>query len=94
MTVKPKGDGYTGSPSRAELRGYGILGGMSTDDVSADVGTLATWSAWEPFTADTVRMAPTLPGVYLFRQGSSVVYVGRAGERSGKGLQGRLRVYV
>jgi hypothetical protein len=66
---------------------------MSTD-IPADVGKLSTWSAWAPVTADTVRTAPTLPGVYLFRQGGSLVYVGRAGERSGKGLRGRLTIYV
>ena len=66
---------------------------MSTD-IPADVGKLSTWSPWAPVTADTVRAAPTLPGVYLFRQGGSLVYVGRAGERSGKGLRGRLTIYV
>jgi hypothetical protein len=58
------------------------------------VADLAEWSDWKPFTAETVRTAPTTPGVYLFRQQSSLVYVGRAGERSGKGLRGRLIIYV
>lgn len=59
-----------------------------------DVARLAAWSDWLPFTADAVRTSPTTPGVYLFRQGSALVYVGRAGERSGKGLRGRLTIYV
>ena len=93
LPVKPKGDVYPAVPPRCRAAGYGILGGMSTD-VPDGVGSLAAWSAWAPFTADTVRTAPTLPGVYLFRQGGSLVYVGRAGERSGKGLRGRLTIYV
>lgn len=71
----------------------GILGGMNKD-LPAEVANLSTWSPWAPFTAETVRAAPTLPGVYLFRQEPSLVYVGRAGERSGKGLRGRLTIYV
>nr|NLI49681.1 hypothetical protein [Propionibacterium sp.] len=47
-----------------------------------------------PFTPGTVRASPTTPGVYLFRQRGALVYVGRAGERSGKGLRGRLTIYV
>jgi hypothetical protein len=43
---------------------------------------------------ETVRTAPTTPGVYLLRQADTLVYVGRAGERSGKGLRGRLTIYV
>jgi len=58
------------------------------------VADLAQWSDFEPFTAETVSTTPTTAGVYLFKQRSSLVYVGRAGERSGKGLRGRLTVYV
>lgn len=55
---------------------------------------MTAWSEWMPFTPEVVRTAPTTPGVYLFRQARAVVYVGRAGERSGKGLRGRLTIYV
>jgi hypothetical protein len=47
-----------------------------------------------PFTPDSVRVSPTTPGVYLFRERGVLVYVGRAGARSGKGLRGRLTIYV
>lgn len=58
------------------------------------VANLAQWSNWKPFTTETVAEAPTTPGVYLFKQQSALVYVGRAGERNGRGLRGRLTVYV
>ncbi|HEY8719669.1 hypothetical protein [Pengzhenrongella sp.] len=58
------------------------------------VAELAEWSGWKPFDTVTVRSAPTTPGVYLFKQESALVYVGRAGERGGKGLRGRLTIYV
>lgn len=67
---------------------------MSADALLEPVARLAAWSDWMPFTVDTVRRSPTTPGVYLFRQGTGLVYVGRAGERSGKGLRGRLTIYV
>jgi hypothetical protein len=44
--------------------------------------------------AEPRRLCTTTPGVYLFKQESALVYVGRAGERSGKGLRGRLTIYV
>ena len=66
---------------------------MSAQALPEQVARLAAWSDWMPFTSDTVRTSPRTPGVYLFRQGTSLVYVGRAGERSGKGLQiGRAHV--
>jgi hypothetical protein len=57
--------------------------------------SLADWSSWVPF-FDAAKVAPTAPGVYMFRARttSEVVYVGMAGERSGKGLQGRLDIYL
>lgn len=58
------------------------------------VANLASWSTWQPFTSEFVRQAPTLPGVYLFEQDGALVYIGRAGERSGSGLKGRLTIYV
>ncbi|NCT90384.1 hypothetical protein GXB85_05385 [Cellulomonas sp. APG4] len=58
------------------------------------VASLASWSRWQPFTPEVIRQAPVLPGVYLFQQDGALVYVGRAGERSGKGLRGRLTIYV
>lgn len=56
---------------------------------------LADWSAWAPF-VESVANAPTVPGVYMTRERHSgqVVYVGMAGERGGRGLSGRLRVYL
>ena len=56
---------------------------------------LADWSAWAPL-IESVAGAPTVPGVYMAREKHSgqVVYVGMAGERSGRGLRGRLRVYL
>lgn len=58
------------------------------------IAGLASWSEWLDFTPETVRTSPTTPGVYLFRQGRALVYVGRAGERKGRGLRGRLTIYV
>ena len=58
------------------------------------VASLATWSPWQQFTPEVIRDSPQLPGVYLFQQAGRLVYVGRAGERSGKGLRGRLTIYV
>ncbi|GCD19272.1 hypothetical protein CTKZ_08340 [Cellulomonas algicola] len=66
----------------------------SSGPLPNNVAQLAAWSAWSPFTPDVVRTAPPTPGVYLFRQGSVLVYAGRAGERSGRGLRGRLTIYV
>jgi hypothetical protein len=65
---------------------------VAVDEVLVD--RLASWSPWLPF-ADAVAHAPRLPGVYLARQGSDggLVYVGMAGERRGRGIQGRLTVY-
>lgn len=53
------------------------------------------WSRWIPI-SEAVQSAPTVPGVYMARLGpaGSVVYVGMAGERRGKGLRGRLGAYV
>ena len=56
---------------------------------------LADWSSWAPL-LKSVADAPAVPGVYMVRERHSgqVVYVGMAGERSGRGLRGRLRVYL
>lgn len=58
------------------------------------IANLASWSEWLHFAPETVRTSPTTPGVYLFRQGEALVYIGRAGERGGRGLRGRLTIYV
>jgi hypothetical protein len=57
------------------------------------VEELAEWSAWVPLAAARAT-APTLPGVYLAREGADgpIVYVGMAGERRGEGIRGRLTV--
>lgn len=71
----------------------------------AAIAATADWSNWEQFTAENVARVPPSPGVYLFRQragrvtvpavtGSGLVYVGRAGERNGRGVRERLRIYV
>ncbi|WP_188110447.1 hypothetical protein [Aeromicrobium ginsengisoli] len=71
---------------------------MTKDDAYARLDSLATWSPWTPFDASHA-VAPTEPGVYLFRLPGdhTIVYVGMAGERTGsgrpQGLHGRLNVY-
>ncbi|WP_448062309.1 hypothetical protein [Cellulomonas hominis] len=67
---------------------------MPEDALPPAVASLASWSQWQPFTPEVIRAAPTAPGVYLFQQDGALVYVGRAGERRGKGLRGRLTIYV
>lgn len=68
-----------------------------------EVRELAQWTPWRAFNAANVASVPARPGVYLFRQSAGapsppqrgdIVYVGRAGERGGKGVRERLRVYV
>ena len=61
------------------------------DDDDYQVG----WSSWRPL-LEAADDAPRTPGVYVARQGPDgpVVYVGMAGERRGKGVRGRLRVYT
>jgi hypothetical protein len=56
---------------------------------------LADWSVWAPF-FEVAKTAPQLPGDYMMRTRSAreVVYVGMAGGRSGRGLKGRLDVYL
>ena len=56
---------------------------------------LAVWSIWRPL-SEAPAAAPSVPGVYMARQRANgeVVYVGMAGERSGRGLRGRLSVYL
>ncbi len=57
------------------------------------VDELALWSEWAPF-ADAAPVAPTSPGIYQMRvPDGTVVYVGMAGERKGKGIRGRLAIY-
>lgn len=52
------------------------------------------WTEWLPI-ADAVRAAPREAGVYMARNSAgSVVYIGRAGERRGVGVAGRLRAYA
>lgn len=58
------------------------------------VASLAAWSQWQSFTPDVVRAAPRLPGVYLFQQAGRCIYVGLAGFRNGRGVSGRLTIYV
>lgn len=52
-----------------------------------------TWTDWLAI-AEAVRAAPRSPGVYMARAGGNVVYIGRAGDRRGAGVAGRLRAYA
>lgn len=61
--------------------------------MSANYETLAAWSAWVPL-REARPVAPTTPGVYVIGLAGSPVYVGYAAERSGRGLAGRLGVYL
>ncbi len=58
-----------------------------------EVLALAPWSRWVPLAEAEV---PRMPGVYLARWGPAglLIYAGRAGERRGEGLRGRLRRYT
>lgn len=66
-----------------------------TDLTIARLDGLSDWSPWLSF-AEAAVEAPMVPGVYVARDGAAgpIVYVGKAGERKGKGLRGRLRVYA
>ncbi|MFI9585564.1 hypothetical protein ACIHCQ_27805 [Streptomyces sp. NPDC052236] len=63
------------------------------DGLDQEILVLAQWSQWAPLAKAEV---PRMPGVYLARRGpvGPLVYVGRAGERKGEGLHGRLRRYT
>jgi hypothetical protein len=78
------------APRAEAVRAY-----FTTGPDSHSTDELAEWSPWGPF-FDVVKTAPSLPGVYMMRSRASreVVYVGRAGGRKGKGLRGRLEVYL
>ena len=71
---------------------------MTPTDARALVEATAEWSEWVPF-AEALATAPTVPGVYLAREGEAgpIVYVGHAGEREGsgrpQGIRGRLARY-
>ena len=58
--------------------------------VSPPMDGLAELPSWS-HSFDVATMAPTVPGVYMFRSRatSKVVYVGMAGEHSGAGLRGK-----
>lgn len=67
---------------------------MPTDGCR-ELDSLAEWSDWIPI-SDALALAPRTAGVYVARQTRTgpVVYVGMAGERNGKGIRGRLGVYL
>lgn len=80
-------------PSPSVMRA--MMGFVTIDRESAyaAVDSLTEWSEWEPFTIAAPR-APLVPGVYQMRlRGGSIVYVGMAGERKGRGIRGRLSIY-
>ena len=79
----------------ARLRSHGGAGPSGPHAIP--VSRSCRWSARASAAltlAEPRRLCTTTPGVYLFKQESALVYVGRAGERSGKGLRGRLTIYV
>lgn len=55
------------------------------------------WSEWVAFNL-ALPLAPLFPGVYMFRRvdepETGPVYIGMAGQRSGKGIRGRLSIYA
>lgn len=69
-------------------------------DPKENLEQLGDWSEWVPFSI-ALTTAPTLPGVYMAREGKAgpIVYVGMAGERMGsrgrpQGIRGRLKRYA
>lgn len=58
-----------------------------------DYEGLAAWSLWTPLATCLVD-APRSPGVYLIGLDSDPVYAGYAAERQGRGIAGRLGVYL
>jgi hypothetical protein len=78
-----------------------IAGSATVTKAFAAVDALAEWSPWIPI-AESHDQAPREPGVYMARtrRRGPVIYVGMAGERSGKGtrkpqgLNGRLSAYL
>ncbi|AFR30507.1 hypothetical protein [Arthrobacter sp. Rue61a] len=65
-----------------------------TGEHDFDLRGYADWSRWMPFD-EAAKEATRSPGVYIAREmvTGQIVYVGRAGERQGKGVRGRLQVY-
>ena len=78
-----------------DVRADEVRASFACGPESHPTDSLADWSPWAPF-FEAAKVAPTVPGVYMFRARTTaeVVYVGMAGERSGKGLRGRLDIYV
>jgi hypothetical protein len=78
-----------------------IPGAPGSAKAFAAVEGLGDWSGWVPI-EKSLQLAPREPGVYMARTGrhGPVIYVGMAGERSGKGtktpqgLRGRLSAYL
>ncbi|WP_331738320.1 hypothetical protein [Embleya sp. NBC_00896] len=58
--------------------------------------TVQTMASWSDRVALADADAPRFPGVYLAKQGPDgrLVYVGYGGERRGKGIRGRLDMYI
>lgn len=79
----------------------GISGTPGTATAFDAVGKLGPWSRWTPIEKSR-EVAPRQPGVYMARTGRDgpVIYVGMAGERSGRGtkrpqgINGRLSAYL
>ena len=78
-----------------------VPGAPGTAAAFAAVEKLGPWSAWTPIEKSR-EAAPRKPGVYMARTGrhGPVIYVGMAGERSGRGtktpqgINGRLSAYL
>lgn len=86
---------------RSADRPFEIPGTPGTAKAFAAVDALGRWSRWIPI-EKARELAPRQPGVYLARTGrhGPVIYVGMAGERSGRGttkpqgINGRLSAYL
>jgi len=94
---KPGGNWHL-QPALLTQLGFAGAPGLNAPLVPISDETLDSldWSEWIPF-AQAANEAPALPGVYMFRQQGSdsnpPLYIGAAGERNGKGVRGRLRIY-
>lgn len=94
---KPGGSWHVSASLLLQLEVAGAPG-LESDlkPIDDDVLESVEWSEWIPF-GQAAEKAPVAPGVYMFRRAghadNAPVYIGQAGERSGKGLRGRLKIY-
>lgn len=94
---QPGGNWHVSAALQTQLQFAGAPGlEISLTPIDDQVIESLDWSPWDSFEA-TADSAPVAPGVYMFRRAGASdhepIYVGQAGERSGKGLRGRLKIY-